>query len=67
MKGTQQCRVDDCNDDGFIVVNIDDEMLCMNHFNESIDISYLNEPEDEEQWLNTESTKARIRLYWKQR
>ncbi|AFH22998.1 hypothetical protein OSG_eHP40_00155 [environmental Halophage eHP-40] len=40
MKGTQQCRVDDCND-GFIVVNIDDEMLCMSHFNESIDISYL--------------------------
>ena len=49
MKGTQQCRVDDCNEDGFIVVNIDDEMLCMNHFNESIDISYLNEPEDEVQ------------------
>jgi len=49
MKGTQQCRVDDCNESGFIVVNIEDEMLCMSHFNESIDISYLNEPEDEEQ------------------
>lgn len=42
-ENTNQCRVSDCDSPGFVVVNIDNEMLCMNHFNDAIDISYLNE------------------------
>ncbi len=40
-----ECRVDGCDQTGFVIVNTDDEMLCMDHFNEPFDISYLNEPE----------------------
>jgi len=40
-----QCRFDDCDKRGFMIVNIGDEMLCIDHFNESFDISYLNEPD----------------------
>jgi hypothetical protein len=41
-----ECRVDDCDRAGFVIVNLDEEMLCMDHFNEPYDISYLNEPEE---------------------
>jgi hypothetical protein len=46
---TDQCRVDECDGAGFVVVNTDDEMLCMDHYNEAFDISYLNEPEGADQ------------------
>jgi len=43
------CRVDECDEAGFVIVNTDDEMLCMDHYNKAIDISYLNEPEGTDQ------------------
>jgi hypothetical protein len=46
---TDQCRVADCDRPGFVVVNTDDEMLCMDHYNEAFDTSYLNEPEGADQ------------------
>jgi hypothetical protein len=39
------CRVDGCDETGFVIVNTDAEMLCIDHFNASVDVSYLNEPE----------------------
>jgi hypothetical protein len=44
-----ECRVDDCDRTGFVIVNLDEEMLCMDHYNDALDISYLNEPEDPDQ------------------
>ena len=46
---TDHCRVDECDGAGFVVVNTDDEMLCMDHYNEAFDTSYLNEPEGTDQ------------------
>ena len=42
-----ECIDDGCNKNGFIEISIDGRMLCVEHFNECIDISYLNEPENE--------------------
>jgi hypothetical protein len=46
---TDQCRVNECDEAGFVIVNTDDEMLCMDHYNDAFDVSYLNEPEGTDQ------------------
>jgi len=35
-----QCLKDGCDKRGFTIVNIDDEMLCMDHFNEMYEEAY---------------------------
>jgi len=35
-----QCKKEDCDQDGFIIVNTDDEMLCIDHFNQAYENAY---------------------------
>jgi len=35
-----QCKKEDCDQDGFIIVNTDDEMLCIDHFNQAYESAY---------------------------
>ncbi|UXF50065.1 hypothetical protein 7865G3B6_24 [Haloquadratum phage sp.] len=34
------CKKENCNKDGFIIVNTDDEMLCIDHFNQAYENAY---------------------------
>jgi len=46
-----RCKKDGCDKRGFTIVNIDDEMLCIDHFNEMYEEAYG--------YLGADGTEAR--------